>query len=406
MHKLATYILLLLLAGCAASPSKQQQTSPTKAVIATPASAAAKPPQTASVPQVATAGGVNKPSSDAPKQKAPLKIAFLYVGPIGDGGWTFQHDLGRRAVEKQFGSLVATSYVEKVPEGADAEVVIRRLVSQGHNLIFGTTFGYMEPLTKLAPEFKTVKFEHATGYKTAENLRTYDSRTYEGAYLAGVVAGRMSKSGTLGLVASIPIPEIIRNINSFTLGAQLSNPKVRTKVVWVNSWYDPPKEAQAAASLVNAGADVLFQTTDSEAVLQTAQKMGKRAIGWDSDMTHYAPKAHLGSAIVNWAPYYIKSTQDAIDGKWSTGSAWWGVKEGAIDMVSIAPDVPEETIRQIDQIKSGLRAGTYSIWKKPLLGQDGREVATRNAVGSYDFLTQMYFYVKGVEGKIPGSDKK
>jgi basic membrane protein A len=187
-----------------------------------------------------------------------------------------------------------------------------------------------------------VKFEHATGYKTAANLRTYDSRTYEGAYMAGVIAGKMTKSNTLGVVGSMPIPEVIRNINSFTLGAQSVNPKVKTKVVWVNSWGNPPKETEAATALINGGADVLFQNTDSSAVLQTAEKMGKRAFGWDSDMTAYGPKAHLGSAIINWGPYYVKAVGDALDGKWSTGQAWWGVKEGAIDMVSVAADVPDD----------------------------------------------------------------
>ncbi|MDP2988175.1 BMP family ABC transporter substrate-binding protein, partial [Hydrogenophaga sp.] len=247
---------------------------------------------------------------EAPKPE-PLKIAFAYVGPVGDGGWTFAHDNGRKALEAEFGDKIVTSFVENVPESADAERVIRDLAGQGNKLIFGTTFGYMEPMLKIAPDFKDVKFEHATGYKTAENMRTYDSRTYEGAYMAGVIAGSMTKSNKLGVVASIPIPEVIRNINSFTMGAQSVNPKVTTSVVWVNGWFDPPKETEAATSLINGGADVLFQNTDSSAVLQTAEKLGKRAFGWDSDMTAYGPKAHLGSAIINWAPYYIKATKDA-----------------------------------------------------------------------------------------------
>ncbi|MBC7437989.1 MAG: BMP family ABC transporter substrate-binding protein, partial [Bdellovibrionales bacterium] len=252
----------------------------------------------------------------APKP-APLRIAFAYVGPVGDGGWTFAHDNGRKAIEKEFGDKVVTSFVEKVPESADAERVIRDMAAQGNKLIFGTTFGYMEPMLKIAADTKDVKFEHATGYKTAENLRTYDSRTYEGAYMAGVLAGKMTKTNTLGVVASIPIPEVIRNINSFTLGAQSVNPKVKTKVVWVNEWFNPPKETEAATSLINGGADVLMQNTDSSAVLQTAEKMGKRAFGWDSDMSSYGPKAHIGSAVINWAPYYVKAVRDALDGKWA-----------------------------------------------------------------------------------------
>ena len=345
-------------------------------------------------------------AASAPAKVEPLKIAFAYVGPVGDGGWTFAHDNGRKAVEKEFGDKVVTSFVEKVPESADAERVIRDMAAQGNKLIFGTTFGYMEPMLKVAADTKGVKFEHATGYKTAENMRTYDSRTYEGAYMAGVIAGKMSKSGNLGIVASIPIPEVIRNINTFTLGAQSVNPKVKTKVVWVNEWFNPPKETEAATALINGGADVLFQNTDSSAVLQTAEKMGKRAFGWDSDMTAYGPKAHLGSAIINWAPYYIKATKDALDGKWATGSVWWGVKEGAIDMVSVAADVPEDTKKKIDEIKTGLKAGTFSIWKGPIMGQDGKEILAKDAVADDKFLSGVNFYVKGVEGKVPGGDKK
>jgi basic membrane protein A len=262
---------------------------------------------------------------------------------VGDGGWTFAHDNGRKAVEKEFGDKVVTSFVENVPESADAERVIRDMAGQGNKLIFGTTFGYMEPMLKVAADSKDVKFEHATGYKTAENLRTYDSRTYEGAYMAGVIAGKMTKTNTLGVVGSMPIPEVIRNINSFTLGAQSSTRRSRPRWCGSTNGSTRPRKPKAATALINGGADVLFQNTDSSAVLQTAEEKGKRAFGWDSDMTAYGPKAHLGSAIINWGPYYIKAVKDALDGKWSTGRAWWGVKEGAIDMVSVADDVPADT---------------------------------------------------------------
>jgi basic membrane protein A len=342
------------------------------------------------------------PAAAPAAKPAQLKIAFAYVGPVGDGGWTFAHDNGRKAIEKEFGDKIVTSFVEKVPESADAERVIRDMAGQGNTLIFGTTFGYMEPMLKVAADNKGVKFEHATGYKTAENMRTYDSRTYEGAYMAGVIAGKMTKSNTLGVVGSIPIPEVIRNINSFTLGAQSVNPKVKTRVVWVGEWFNPPKETEAATALINGGADVLMQNTDSSAVLQTAEKMGKRAFGWDSDMTAYGPKAHLGSAVINWGPYYIKATRDALEGKWATGQAWWGVKEGAIDMVSIAADVPEDSKKKIDEIKAGLKAGSFAIWKGPIVGQDGKEVLKKDEVADDKFLGGVNFYVKGVEGKIPG----
>jgi basic membrane protein A and related proteins len=358
-------------------------------------------------PAPAASAPAAAPTAAAPAPAAePLKIAFAYVGPVGDGGWTFAHDNGRKAIEKEFGNKIVTSFVEKVPESADAERVFRDMVGQGNKLIFGTTFGYMEPMLKVAADHKDVKFEHATGYKTADNMRTYDSRTYEGAYMAGVIAGKMSPSGNLGVVGSIPIPEVIRNINAFTLGAQSVNPKVRTRVVWVGEWFSPPKETEAATALINGGADVLMQNTDSSAVLQTAEKMGKRAFGWDSDMTAYGPKAHLGSAIINWAPYYTKAVQEALDGKWSTGQSWWGVKEGAIDMVSVAADVPDETKKRIDEIRAGLKDGSYQIWKGPIVDNTGKEVIAKDAVADDKFLGGVNFYVQGVEGKVPGGDKK
>jgi basic membrane protein A and related proteins len=342
----------------------------------------------------------------APAKPEPLKIAFAYVGPVGDGGWTFAHDNARKAVEKEFGDKVQTIGVEKVAESADAERVFRDLAGQGNKLIFGTTFGYMEPMLKIAAELPGVKFEHATGFKTAPNMRTYDSRTYEGAYMAGVIAGKMTKSNTLGVVGSIPIPEVIRNINSFTLGAQSVNPKVKTKVVWVSEWFNPPKETEAAQSLINQGADVLFQNTDSSAVLQTAGKNKKYAFGWDSDMTAYSPEAHLASSIINWAPYYIKATREALDGKWAGASGiWWGVKEGAIDIVSISDKVPADTKAQVEKIKAGLKDGTFSIWKGPITGQDGKPVLKEGEVADDKFMSGIMFYVKGVEGKVP-NDKK
>ncbi len=341
-------------------------------------------------------------SAPAPKP-VPLKIAFAYVGPVGDGGWSFAHDNGRKALEKEFGDKIQTSFVENVPESADAERVFRDMAGQGNKLIFGTTFGYMEAMVKVAADNKDVKFEHATGYKQADNMRTYDSRTYEGAYMAGVIAGAMSKTGTLGVVASIPIPEVIRNINSFTLGAQSSNPKIKTKVVWVNGWFDPPKETEAATSLINGGADVLFQNTDSPAVLKTAEAKGKRAFGWDSDMTAYGPKAHLASAVINWGPYYIKATKEALDGTWKGGGhSWWGVKEGAIDIVSIAEDVPAETKAKIEEVKKGLADGSFAIWKGPITDNTGKVQIAKDSVADDKFLSGLGFYVKGVEGKIPG----
>ncbi len=359
-------------------------------------------PAPAPAPAPVAAAPAPAPAPEPPKPE-PLKVAFAYIGPVGDGGWTFAHDNARKALEKELGDKIVTSFVESVPESADAERVFRDMASQGNKLIFGTTFGYMEPMLKVAADIKDVKFEHATGYKTAENMRTYDSRTYEGAYMAGVIAGKMTKSGTLGVVASVPIPEVVRNINSFTLGAQSSNPKIKTKVVWVNEWFNPPKETEAATSLINGGADVLFQNTDSPAVLKTAQDKGVRAFGWDSDMTAYGPKAHLASAVINWGPYYIQATKDALEGKWATGQAWWGVKEGAIDIVSIAEDVPAETKARIEEVKKGLADGSFAIWKGPILDNTGKEKVAKDVVADDKFLGGLNFFVKGVEGKVPGA---
>ncbi|MDO9146001.1 BMP family ABC transporter substrate-binding protein [Rhodoferax sp.] len=346
------------------------------------------------------------PVAAEPAKPEPLKIAFAYVGPVGDGGWTFAHDNGRKALEAEFGDRIVTSFVENVPESADAERVLRDMAGQGNKLIFGTTFGYMEPMIKVAADNAGVKFEHATGYKQADNMRTYDSRTYEGAYMAGVIAGKMTKTNTLGVVGSIPIPEVIRNINAFTLGAQSSNPKVKTKVVWVNGWFDPPKETEAATSLINGGADVLFQNTDSPAVLKTAEAKGKRAFGWDSDMTAYGPKAHLASAVINWGPYYIKATKEALDGSWKAGAgahSWWGVKEGAIDIVSIAEDVPAETKAKVEEVKKGLADGSFAIWKGPITDNTGKVQVAKDTVADDKFLGGLNFYVKGVDGKVPGA---
>ena len=346
------------------------------------------------------------PAAEAPSLE-PLKIAFAYVGPVGDGGWTFAHDNARKSIDAEFGDKVKTSFIENVSGSADAERNFRDMVSQGNKLIFGTTFGHMEPMLKVAADSKDVKFEHATGYKQVENMRTYDSRTYEGAYMAGVIAGKMTKTNTLGVVASIPIPEVVRNINSFTLGAQSVNPKVKTKVVWVNEWFNPPKETEAATSLINSGSDILFQNTDSPAVLKTAEAKGKRAFGWDSDMTAYGPKAHLASSIINWAPYYIKATREALEGRWTGGAGvWWGVKEGAIDIVSIAEDVPADTKAKVDEVKAGLKDGSFVIWKGPLLDNTGKTLLKKDEVADDKFLSGVLFYVKGVEGKVPGGGKK
>ncbi len=340
-------------------------------------------------------------AAPAPKME-PLQAAWVYVGPVGDAGWTFAHDLGRKAVEAKFGDKIKTTFVEKVPEGPDAERVIRDLATQGNKIIFATSFGYMEPMLKVAKDFPDVKFEHATGYKTADNMRVYDARFYQDAYLAGMIAGKMTKSNTLGFVGSFPIPEVLRNINAYTLGAQAVNPKVKTKVVWVNTWFDPPKESEAAQALINGGADVLLQNTDSTAVLQTAEKAGKYAFGWDSDMSAFAPKAHLASAIVDWSNYYTKSIQEVMDKTWKGGIVTrWGVVEGQNDLVKVSDQVPADVKAKVDEVKAAMKAGTFDPFTGPITDSAGKVRLAKDAKSDDDWKGKIDFYVKGVEGKIP-----
>ena len=343
------------------------------------------------------------PAAAAPAKADPLKVAFVYIGPVGDAGWTFAHDNGRKAVEAKFGDKVQTTFVENVPESAaDAERVIRQLATDGNKLIFGTSFGYMEAMLKVAKEFPDVKFEHATGFKTADNMAQYDVRTYEGAYLAGVVAGKMSKSGKLGVVASVPIPEVIRNIDAFTLGARSVNAKATTRVVWVNKWFDPGKEREAATTLIGQGVDVLMQNTDSAAVMQTAQEKGVFALGWDSDMTGFGPKAHLAASIINWGIYYTARVQAVLDGSWKNETTWFGLKENGIDLGGFNAELPADVKALVEERKKGIVDGSAPIWKGPIKDNTGKEVVAKDVVADDGFLHGIKFYVEGVDGKVPG----
>lgn len=331
----------------------------------------------------------------------PTKIGFIYVGPVGESGWSYSHDQGRKAVEQKFGDKVKTTFVESVPEGADAERVLRNLSQQGHAVIFTTSFGYMNQTLKVGKQFPNVVYQHATGYKTAKNVGTYDIRTYEGAYLAGLVAGKTTKSNKLGVVASIPIPEVIRNINAYTLGARSVNPAVTTKVVWVNKWYDPGKEREAATALIAQGVDVLMQNTDSSAVVQTAQDKGVHAIGWDSDMTKMGPKAHLAASILHWGVYYTKVVDEVLNGKWKTGQAWIGLKEGAIELSAFNKDVPADVQKLVQERAQAIVAGKSAIFVGPIKDQGGAvRVAAGKAMTDPEKLA-MNWYVEGVEGAVP-----
>jgi simple sugar transport system substrate-binding protein len=333
---------------------------------------------------------------------APLKVAFVYVGPVSDGGWSYQHNLGRLALEKQFGERIQTTYVESVPETADAERVIRQLAAKDYAVIFATSFGYMEPTLKVAKLFPKVHFEHATGYKTADNVVTYDSRFYEGAYLLGVLAGRMSKTNTLGYIGSFPIPEVIRNIDAFTLGARSVNPKIHTKVVWVDTWYDPGKERQAAEALMAQGADILCQNTDSPAAVQVAEEKGIYAFGWDSDMAKYGPHAQLTANTENWGVYYIDEINKVLNGSW-TGNrqARLGIKEGVVVLTPLNPVVPAEVARQFESKKQAIIAGSLLPFAGPIKDNTGSARIAAGASMPVDAMQSINWYVDGVDGVVP-----
>jgi len=342
-------------------------------------------------------------AAPAPAKPAPLKAAFVYVGPVGDAGYTYAHDLGRKEAVAKLGDKVVTTFVESVKEGPDAERVIRDLATQGNKVIFATSFGFGDSMAKVAKDFPDVYFEHATGFKTSENMRVYEPRIHEGAYLAGIVAGKMTKTNTLGFVASFPIPEVLRNINAFTLGAQSVNPKIKTKVVWVGAWFDPPKETEAAKTLINGKADVLLQNTDSTAVLQEAERQHKYAFGWDSDMSSFAPKAHLGSCMLLWGVYYEKALNDVLAKTWKTGATKWGYREGMTDFVKIPDFVPADVKKKVDDAKAGLKAGTLDIFKGPITDSTGKVQLAKGVAADDKWLGGVNFYVKGVEGKVPAS---
>jgi len=337
------------------------------------------------------------------KAGEPLKVGFVYVSPIGDAGWTTQHDRGRRQMQQALGDKVTTTFVEKVPEGAAAERVIRDLAAQGHKLIFTTSFGFMNPTLKVAAEFPDVKFEHATGYKTAANVGTYNIRFYEGRYLAGIVAGRMTKSNTLGYVAAFPIPEVLQGINAFTLGARSVNQKVQVRVIWVNSWYDPGKERDAANALMGQGADVVTHHTDSSAVVAAAEEKGRMAIAYHSNMSQFGPKAQLAAVTHHWGEYYTKVAQSVLDGTWKAGSLWGGMKEGMIKIEAFSPTLPKELVETVQAKAAEIAGGSLHPFAGPITSSDGRQIAATGTILTDDQLGKMDFYVDGVVGKVPAS---
>lgn len=331
----------------------------------------------------------------------PVKVGFVYVGPVGDHGWTYRHDIGRQAIEAEFGDQVETTFVESVPEGADAERVIRNLASSGHDLIFTTSFGFMNPTIKVAKDFPNVKFEHATGYKRADNVSTYGARFYEGRSVIGTIAGMMTKTNTIGYIASFPIPEVVRGINAFTIAMRKVNPDATVKVVWVNSWYDPGKEADAAKTLIDQGADIVTQHTDSPAPLQVAEERGVFGFGQASDMSAFAPRAQLTSIIDNWDSYYVERTRAVIDGTWQSGDTWDGIASGMVAFPEYSADVPDDVKAAADVIREGIIDGSLHSFQGPIKNQAGEEILPAGEKLDDKTLLGMKYYVEGVLGELP-----
>jgi basic membrane protein A and related proteins len=326
----------------------------------------------------------------------PLKVGFVYVGPIGDYGWTHGHDLGRKAVEAHFGDRVKTTYVESVAEGPDAERVIRQLAQQGHGLIFTTSFGYMEQTLRVARQFPQLKFEHATGYKTAANMSAYNSRFYEGRAVVGHIAGTLTRTGKIGYVASVPIPEVVMGINATALAARKVRHDATVRVVWVHTWFDPAKEADAARALIDQGVDIMTQHTDSPAPLQVAESRGILGFGQASDMKTYAPRAQLSAMLDLWGDYYISRVQAVLDGTWKSQAIWYGFKEKMLAMAPYGEAVPEALRQEADAIIAGTISGSYHAFTGPIKNQQGEVVVQDGARMSDDDLLKMNWYVEGV----------
>jgi len=339
-------------------------------------------------------------SQPRPAPGEPVKAGFVYVSPITDAGWTKQHDEGRKAVEAALGAGVKTSFVENVPEGADAERVIRDLARQGHQIIFTPSFGYMEPTLKVAKDFPDVKFESITGYKTAPNVATANARYYEGRFLAGIAAGRMTQTNLAGYVAGFPIPEVLQGINAFTLGLRSVNPKAEVKVVWLNAWFDPPKERDAAMALFNQNVDVIAFHTGSTAVMAAAQERGKLAVAYHSDMRKMAPDAQIVAVTHQWGDYYTRRVQAVMDGTWKSGNLWGGVKEGMIRVGDFGPRVPKTVQAEVLARQKDIAAGRLQPFAGPITDNEGREVVPKGQSMTDAQILAMNFLVSGVQGRI------
>jgi basic membrane protein A len=328
--------------------------------------------------------------------KKELKVGFIYVSPIGDAGWSYAHDLGRKALEAMPG--VKTFYVESVPEGSDAERVILNMARKGYDIIFATSFGYMDSMLKIAKKYPNIVFMHCSGFKRAKNMGTYFGRMYQARYLSGMVAGAMTKSNVLGYVAAFPIPEVIRGINAFTLGAQAVNPKVKVRVVWTKTWYDPATEKEAAKSLLDVGADVITQHQDSPAAQEAAQERGVYSVGYNSDMSKFAPKAHLTAPVWNWAPIYTEIVQEVREGTWKSRDIWYGLEHKVVDLAPFGPMVPKDIQQKVLAKKEALTRGQAKVFVGPIKDQQGKVRIAEGQVATDVQLLSMDWFVQGVIG--------
>ncbi|MEP2784616.1 MAG: BMP family ABC transporter substrate-binding protein [Pseudoruegeria sp.] len=331
-----------------------------------------------------------------------IKAGFIYVGPVGDGGWTYEHNQGRLAVEEEFGDKVETIFQENVPEGADSERALTQMALSGADIIFTTSFGYMDPTIAVAEKFPNVKFEHATGYKRADNVSTYSARFYEGRAVQGHIAGKMTKTNKIGYIASFPIPEVIRGINSAYIHAKKVNPDVEFSVVWAYTWFDPAKEADAATALIQQGADVILQHTDSTAPQAAAEKAGDViTFGQASDMSEYAPYPRVSSIIDDWAPYYIDRVGAVMDGTWESKDTWDGIGAGMVGIGKISDAVPADVKEEALALINDLANGRYHAFTGPLKKQDGSDWLAEGETADDGTLAGMSFYVEGLTGEIP-----
>lgn len=330
----------------------------------------------------------------------PLKVGFVYVGPITDNGWTYRHDVGRLDMQKALGDKVVTSYVENVPEGPDCERVLRQLATGGNGLIFTTSFGFMESTLRIAKQFPKVKFEHATGFKRAPNVATYNARFYEGRAVCGAIAGHLTKTGMIGYLGSFPIPEVVSGVNAFTLALHKVKPDAKVKLVWVNSWNDPGKEADAAKALFDQGCDILCQHTDSSAGMQIAETRGLMAFGQANDMSAFGPQAQLTAIVDNWGPYYIKRGQAMLDGTWESSDSWEGLKAGEVSMAAYGPKVTPEAAAAGDAVKNGIIDGSLHPFTGPIVDQKGNTVVAAGATATDGEILSMNWWVPGVEGQL------